>query len=705
MNNEEKNNQSIITTQKIKPLTRTIRNKLEQKAYYLIENIRRRDGSNPFYKFDTYHEQDSKTEGYIYWKSLPLMIKNVSLKHDITTPVICLLEQEWFIKKQKENVVCLVQRRKKSKQTISNDNQSNEEQLNLMLEIVDDSGNKQKIPRASFLKAEREKLNEALLTEKIFEKPLSEKTEAKELTDVFDFSKAFVDNGSESSIRCYFNLSLKTFEAVLNELEIKVADSELTRETEAFYTDKKTQTIYMMSQNELMGLIQHTGIFKTGKHSNQNLRLTAIAEQFNVIKSILADENRYNPLKIVFDNVFSRLKPTENTNMIDAIIDCFIINHGDNLEYEQACKSAIKKFLISAIAAIYRPVFNSRLAPVFVGRQEYGKSSLGRKLFGIVDNAFLTQGGFDVTKLPHQLLLFMGWVLEIADSPKIFRQQDLFETYKGLTNPEYKVQRKYKNEFETLPRRSVHYLTGNDIDQRDDENTRNPIIRIVDIDLKKMDEILGLRHIGNGIVEVVDAQKRFELWHQLKCCYDRGESYELTPEEQMIFKKFANKNNKKTMLATEFEDMLGIDDNFEYNNFLLETVKGARYQIGNLKLITTQLAKNLSTTSREVIPQDLDKKTGELNTLINRYFPDVNLKHMRCPIAKKPIKGFKIPVMLDHSEQEALAVQRQKNQGKDNIALLNDTNNEQQYDRESASSYQSKYTQEELQKMAEKARL
>ena len=704
MENTNDNNTSTITTQKIKPLTKNIRNKIEQKAYYLIDNIRRRDGSNPFYQFDTYHEIDSKTDACIFWESIPIMIKNVKLKSTVENSIVCLLDQKWLLKKQTDNLICLVQmgsrQEKKSKIDI---NEFNKPQEKENLSQQESSTKKPEPLPLRFSQAELQAIRNKLNTEKVFDDSPLDK--ASELTHCFDFSNAFVHNGAYSSTRKYFNLSLKTFEAILDELEIKVADSELTRETEAFYTDKKTQTIYMMSQNELMGLIQHTGVFKTGKHSNQNLRLTAIAEQFNVIKSILADENRYNPLKIVFDNVFSRLRPTENTNMIDAIIDCFIINHGDNLEYEQACKSAIKKFLISAIAAIYRPVFNSRLAPVFVGRQEYGKSSLGRKLFGIVDNAFLTQGGFDVTKLPHQLLLFMGWVLEIADSPKIFRQQDLFETYKGLTNPEYKVQRKYKNEFETLPRRSVHYLTGNDIDQRDDENTRNPIIRIVDIDLKKMDEILGLRHVGNGIVEVIDAQKRFELWHQLKCCYDRGESYELTPEEQMIFKKFANKNNKKTMLATEFEDMLGIDDNFEYNNFLLETVKGARYQIGNLKLITTQLAKNLSTTSREVIPQDLDKKTGELNTLINRYFPDVNLKLIWCPVAKKPIRGFKIPVMLDHSEQEALAAQRQENKGKDNIALLNDTTNEQQHGRESASSYQSEYTQEELQKMAERARL
>ena len=91
--------------------------------------------------------------------------------------------------------------------------------------------------------------------------------------------------------------------------------------------------------------------------------------------------------------------------------------------------------------------------------------------------------------------------------------------------------------------------------------------------------------------------------------------------------------------------------------------------------------------------------------MIDRYFPDVNLKLIWCPVAKKPIRGFKIPVMLDHSEQEALAAQRQENKGKDNIALLNDTTNEQQHGRESASSYQSEYTQEELQKMAERARL
>ena len=704
MNNEEKNNQSIITTQKIKPLTRTIRNKLEQKAYYLIENIRRRDGSNPFYKFDTYHEIDSKTDACIFWESIPMMIKNVKLKSTVENSIVCLLDQKWLLKKQTDNLICLVQTGARQEKTSKIDiNEFNKPQEEENLSQQEASTKKPEPLPLKFSQAELQAIANKLITEKVFDDSPLDK--ASELTHCFDFSNSFVHNGAYSSAKKYFNLSLKTFEALLDELEIKVADNELTRETEAFYTDKKTQTIYMMSQNELMGLIQHTGIFKTGKHSNQNLRLTAITEQFNVVKPILADENRYNPVKIIFDDVFRKLIQTQDTSKIDAFVDCFIINHGENLEYEKACKSAIKKFLISAIAAIYRPVFNSRLAPIFVGRQGCGKSAFGKKIFDIVDAAFLTFGGMKIDKGDHQEQLYRGWVLEIADSPQLFRKQDAFEAYKSLTNPVLKTKRKYENHITTFNRHSVHYFTMNEIDLRDDENTRNPVIRLLGIDVNKMDKLLGLKHLGAGVVEVQDTQKIFELWHQVKGCFDRGESYELTAEEQKLFAKFVNKNNKKTVLAAEFEDMFGITDEFEYQQFLSEIIKGARYQIVNLKAIATKLAEILSTTNREVIPQDLDKKTGELNTLINRYFPDVNLKHIRCPIAKKTVKGFKAPVMLNKSEQETLAIQRQENQGKDNITSLNDTSNIQQYNEESASSYQSKYTQEELQKMAEKARL
>lgn len=178
-----------------------------------------------------------------------------------------------------------------------------------------------------------------------------------------------------------------------------------------------------------------------------------------------------------------------------------------------------------------------------------------------------------IDKSDHQEQLYRGWVLEIADSPQLFRKQDAFETYKSLTNPVLKTKRKYENHITTFNRHSVHYFTMNEIDLRDDENTRNPVIRLLGIDVNKMDELLGLRHMGAGVVEVQDSRKMFEFWHQVKCCFDRGDSYELTAEEQAIFSKFVNKNNKKTVLATEFEEMFGITDEFEYQQFLSETTR------------------------------------------------------------------------------------------------------------------------------------
>ena len=521
-------NANNLKTFKVQTLTKEVRKKLMTEAYYLIDNIRRERVHKPFYDFDTYHERDSSTGQYIYWQFLPAMIKNVELKSKIKETTIYLLDQKWHVKKQGDNLVCLVQARE-----FADTNSQKRFDFSLTDEIANPDGTEDSNPpKVAFSDDERKKINESLVSLKVFNTVSEEKQE--DLSKHLDFSKAFFDNGAYPTVRDYFNLSSTTFEALLNRLNITVADNELTRETEAYYCEEDKEgnkTNWMMKQSELMDLIQNTGIFKSGKHSNKNLEISSIKKQFEEIRSILAKENKYNPVRMLFENNFSGRGETKKTQTIEEIIDCFIINDGGDAEYKEACKSAIKKFLISCIAALFEPAFNSRLAPIFVGRQNFGKSSIGHKLFGAtIDNAFTTYKGFDPLNEHHLEMLFRMWVIELSEPDKMFKCKDKNDAYKSATNPEIRIKRKYENEMTVYKRRSMHYMTANNIDMRDDENTRNPIIRIKSIELARMDKILGLEHTGGGAVKVVEESRWFDFWHEIYCCYRRGESRELTQQ-------------------------------------------------------------------------------------------------------------------------------------------------------------------------------
>ena len=519
-----------------------------------------------------------------------------------------------------------------------------------------------------------------LLSLEIFNTVTTEKPQ-EDLSKKFDFSKAFFDNGAYPTVRDYFNLSSTTFEALLNRLKITVADNELTRETEAYYCEEDKEgnkTYWMMKQSELMDLIQRTGMFKLGKNSNKNLEISSIKRQFEEIRSILAKENKYNPVRMLFENNFSGRSKTDKTQIIEEIIDCFIINDGGDTKYEEACKSAIKKFLISCIAALFEPAFNSRLAPIFVGRQNFGKSSIGHKLFGAtIDNAFTTYKGFDPLNEHHLEMLFRMWVVELSEPDKVFKCKDRNDAYKSATNPEIRIKRKYENEMTVYKRRSMHYMTANNIDMRDDENTRNPIIRIKSIELARMDKILGLEHTGGGAVKVVEESRWFNFWHEIYCCYIGGESRELTQDELNVFSIYLNANNRKNNLIIMLEDLFGIDERFNYEEFLRETVNGKRYQIANIRTVCEKLAENESTAGRTFVASDFQKHNADIDTFMKRYFPEAIRKNIRCPVTGKPVKGIKVPVMLSRNEQEALANQRMLNEGKENMAYISDADRKQ----------------------------
>jgi len=611
MNNEKITNNHF----KINHLDEKTAKKLKNKSKYLIDKLRRDGGNSAFSEFDTYYEKDAKREHYVMWNFIPAKITGIKLVNHTDLKNVRLFNQLWNIYQKNQSVVL----------------------------VQDDTARKNNKTNISLYLSAEERIKA--------EKELKELKN--ELFSIFDFKDAHIISGATVSKRVYFNITVDTFSSILKALNIYIAQNEITRENEAIWHDEDNN-IWIINISYLIALIQITGMFKIGKYGDQLVKHTSIYEQFKASQEDILSKGRYNPVLMYFNSCFRYKKPTNKIDILHSIINCFVINHGDDEDYHSACKSIIKKFLISCVSSIYKDEFNTRLAPIFVGRQGCGKSSFGKKLFGVMGDAFLTKGGMKMDKLDHQELLFMGWVLEIADSPQIFRKQDDFETYKGLTNSIFKIKKKYENSITTYKRHSTHYFTMNEIDLRDDENTRTPVIRLLDIDVEKMDSLLGLKHTGGGVVEQVYPQKLMDFWYQVKCCYDRKETYEMNAHEQTIFSKFINKNNKKTIIAIEFEGMFGLSEDFMYSQFLDETKRGKRYQVVNNKIIITKLAEMLSTDYKQYSPQDFDKRTGEIQTLINRYFKDVNLKTIRCPIEQKLVKGFKSPVFLSKREQENL---------------------------------------------------
>ena len=129
----------------------------------------------------------------------------------------------------------------------------------------------------------------------------------------------------------------------------------------------------------------------------------------------------------------------------------------------------LPRYLIGAVARLYRPGCQLDQTPVLIGPQGIGKTQTGRVLFGA---AFFGDGlthRFDVDDVTR---LQRVWALELSEVDGITRRSDQEALKAFLTRQTDIERRKYGRSPEGIPRRSVFWGTSNGAPLRDLSGSR-----------------------------------------------------------------------------------------------------------------------------------------------------------------------------------------------------------------------------------------
>ncbi len=185
--------------------------------------------------------------------------------------------------------------------------------------------------------------------------------------------------------------------------------------------------------------------------------------------SMIANENHYHPVRDWIDSIEwdgqSRLEDFYNT-----------------IESTQPMKEVfMRKWALSAVAALYHPNFSCEGVLVMTGRQGKGKSTYPYRILPkeIATSCVKDAVTLDVNNKDSVLKAVSTWITELGELTSTFRKSDL-EHLKGfITERVDKLRPAYARKIDTYGRQTVFYATVNDQEfLQDGENRRFWVIDV-----------------------------------------------------------------------------------------------------------------------------------------------------------------------------------------------------------------------------------
>ncbi len=170
----------------------------------------------------------------------------------------------------------------------------------------------------------------------------------------------------------------------------------------------------------------------------------------------IADQNAYNP---VLEWVES--KPWDGEDRMQQISDTLQVN----ASFVQTLKDAlIRKWIRSAVAALYRKGFHSRGVLTLQGSQGLGKTSWVRKLIPEVhlrESVLKVDHHLDASDKDSKILAIAHWIVEIGELDSSLKK-DIARLKGFITADTDKIRRPYAKAESEYQRRTVFCATVND---------------------------------------------------------------------------------------------------------------------------------------------------------------------------------------------------------------------------------------------------
>lgn len=310
-------------------------------------------------------------------------------------------------------------------------------------------------------------------------------------------------------------LSVSNLTTLLNMYNINVRVNEMTHELELngeFFKNEDDITVKDLTQ----------------KHKFVGASTTNISNYI----SCVGLNNSYHPV----EKYLTDLKPINSTQEFNKL--CSMLIHSMDKDF---VNMLLKRWLISAICAIYRPDFASQGVLTLQGEGGIMKSTWLKKLCPI-PKAF--QGevvGFDACNKDQVAKVTGTWITELAELDSTMKKD--YIALKGfITNPEDVYRAAYDRRLSRHKRKTIFCASVNGLEfLKDDSNRRFWVISLDKIDM-------GIK---------IDLNT---LWSEIKYMYENGERHYLTNEETTELNNINREYTVKTVADGYIQNLLDYEN-------------------------------------------------------------------------------------------------------------------------------------------------
>ena len=247
---------------------------------------------------------------------------------------------------------------------------------------------------------------------------------------------------------------------LIDHYNISIRHNEMTKDLEISFPNRKFHR-----DTELNTAMSY---FKSLAR-DQDLPVTDIFDHIGIV----ANDNHYHPVRDWIDSVEwdgkDRLKEFYNTIQIRKI------GTAEDIGANTLKETLMRKWAISAVAALYYGNFSCEGVLTFYGKQAIGKSSWTYSLVPReVQSKWIKDAvTLDVGNKDSVMKAVSTWITELGELDATFRKSDL-EALKGFITERVDILRPpYERKANSYSRRTVFYATINTLEfLQDDENRR-----------------------------------------------------------------------------------------------------------------------------------------------------------------------------------------------------------------------------------------
>jgi predicted P-loop ATPase len=274
-----------------------------------------------------------------------------------------------------------------------------------------------------------------------------------------------------------------------------------------------------------------------------------IGNNLNIVSKYvdaISRQNSYHPVKIYLDN----LTPLNSLDEFDKLCSSLVF---EDVEYIDFQKLLIKKWLISAVAAIYDTRFKSQGVLVLQGDGNIGKSTWFANLVPNIDWFGGEITGFSVENKDKVAQITKYWIGELAELEGTFKKD--YISLKGFITAEFDEYRAaYAHRSEKHKRKTIFCGSVNSMEYLKDETGNRKYWTI------------SVKNIDWDIV--IDLDK---LWSEIKYCFLNGEKYNLNSSEVQNL----NSNNALFTVKSSLDDAL--NSFIDYSGTVEKTIVSASF--------------------------------------------------------------------------------------------------------------------------------